>query len=133
MEDTETVEPDLKYWHHNFRRQPKHDSLDVVWGLLFIFVGMTLFFNSIGIVSWNIWPVIISYWPLLLVLAGVQIILGRGPGSSLIVTVLALFVLVSIWTKGLTVVNSPIVEQWSLNHLPWYNWLVNYTPKFKNY
>lgn len=133
MEEQETVEPDLRRWQYTFNRHPHRDSGDVVWGLLFIFVGMTLFFNSIGLVSWSIWPVLISYWPLLLVLAGIQIVLGRGPGASLIVMVVAVLVLISVWTKGLTQVNSPIVEQWSLNHLPWYNWLVDYTPKFKNY
>lgn len=45
-------------------------------GLLIIAVGLLLLANTTGLISWSIWRELLRFWPILLILAGVSILLG---------------------------------------------------------
>ena len=57
------------------RRRP--DSALI--GLLFVFLGVVLLLTSIEAVSFGIWLKLLDYWPVLLVLIGVEILLAEAP------------------------------------------------------
>lgn len=76
------------------------------WAVFLILVGGLLLLNSIGIVSWGIWIYIVRFWPILVVLIGIRIILGHsgfGRVVGMILTIvltLAVFVVAYIqYTK----------------------------------
>lgn len=64
---------------------------DVVWALVLIFVGTMLLLNSLGLVSWAIWIVILRFWPVLLILGGLQLIFGKHIYARIVIGVLAFF------------------------------------------
>jgi len=90
-----------------------------LWGLVILLAGLLLLANSIGLVPWEIWRYIWPFWPALLVIFGLRIILGRiyGAEGLIILAALALFGFIIIY--GLVHVSSPLVR-----YLP--SGLVNY-------
>lgn len=62
----------------------KNDFLfaNILSGLTFITIGVVLLFNTLEIISWQIWPnmiwVIFKFWPVFLILIGIKIILGKN-------------------------------------------------------
>jgi len=69
----------------------KHDHEgSVVWGILLILAGSIFLTNTLQILPWEIWVHVLEYWPLLLILAGVQIILGNNIISRLLITALTI-------------------------------------------
>jgi hypothetical protein len=61
--------------------------------LLLIGLGVLLLLTNVGLVSWEVWPTILRYWPLALVLLGVQaLISGRVDWTSLVLLLLAVVV-----------------------------------------
>jgi len=53
-------------------------SSNYSWAVFLILVGGMLLLNSIGIVDWGVWVYILRFWPFLLVLIGLRIILGNS-------------------------------------------------------
>lgn len=102
---------------------PHHGHGNGVWGVIFIFAGITLLFNTLGLLPWTIWDYIFRFWPVLLILGGIQVLLGEIPGSSLLVAVIAVLLLGSVWIKALSEIHSPFIQQWGLYKLPWYQFL----------
>ncbi len=56
----------------------KHDrSGGVVGPLILIALGVVFLLNNLGIVSWSVWGILLRLWPVLLIAAGLDLILGR--------------------------------------------------------
>lgn len=84
-------------------------------GLIVILVGILLLLNNYGVVSWGIWNAMAMFWPALLVVIGLKIILGRNIVSRIITSLIALVLVLFILLVGLVRVGSPLVGQM---HLP---------------
>lgn len=48
------------------------------WAAFLILVGIMFLLNTTGVVSWSIWMYVLRFWPILIVLIGVRIILGNS-------------------------------------------------------
>ncbi len=48
------------------------------WAAFLILVGIMFLLNTTGVVSWTIWMYVLRFWPILIVLIGVRIILGNS-------------------------------------------------------
>ena len=59
--------------------------------VILIGLGVVFLLNNLGILSWSIWTVIFRLWPVLLVAAGLDLLLGRrsvwGSLLALVLTV----------------------------------------------
>lgn len=66
------------------------NNKDYVWAILLIFLGSVLLLNTTGILDWNVWLYIASYWPIFLILGGLKLILGRSLVSTILLSILAL-------------------------------------------
>ena len=73
----------------------KYNS-DTTWGILLLFTGIVLLLNSLGIFPWEIWNEIFKFWPVLLVLAGIKILLGNNIVSKFFMLVINLTVFGSL-------------------------------------
>ncbi|MCL2437737.1 MAG: DUF5668 domain-containing protein [Coriobacteriia bacterium] len=87
----------------NPRRNGNFSPARFTEGLFFMTVGIIFLGNSLGYVAWSFWLAMLSYWPLLLVIAGLAI-LSHGLKTewfsvlaSLISIVILLAVASSMW------------------------------------
>jgi hypothetical protein len=72
-------------------RPPRERRRSIVFPILLITVGSLFLAQNLGILAPNIWQHIWRLWPLVLVLVGVELLLGgRVRGAGLVVLVLAL-------------------------------------------
>lgn len=62
----------------------------VIWGGLVLLAGVIFLFNELEVIPWNIWREIINFWPFLLILSGLQILLGSGALSRLIMILITI-------------------------------------------
>ncbi len=72
--------------------------------LLFITVGSIILLNNLGYLAWDIWGMLFRYWPVLIIVIGTDIILGRylrSPWAAAIGLVLVVFIVGGIiWYAG---------------------------------
>jgi predicted ferric reductase len=68
----------------------RQDGGGVVWGSFLIFIGIVLLLNTFNVVSWEVWQSIWQFWPILLILGGIHVVLGNNQVSRVIMTVLSL-------------------------------------------
>jgi hypothetical protein len=70
--------------------------------MILIGLGIVFLLNNLGILSWSIWETLLRLWPVLLVAAGLDLILGRRSiWGSLIALALTFAVLgAALWVSG---------------------------------
>jgi hypothetical protein len=74
----------------------------LVGPVILIGLGVVFLLNNLGILSWSMWDVIFRLWPVLLIAAGLDIIIGRRSAwGSLLALALTLIVLAgALWLFG---------------------------------
>lgn len=74
-------------------------SVTLVGPILLIAVGGILLLNTLGIVEWTIWWSLIRLWPILLIVAGLDLLIGRRStwGALLVAAVTLAFVVGALW------------------------------------
>lgn len=95
-------------WHDDH-----HGGGGLFAGLILLFVGVVALLYTLGFVSSIFWHAILPFWPILLILWGASIILGRHWTARLVLFVVTLAFLAAVIIYGLVRVNSPLV-----NNLP---------------
>lgn len=68
------------------RPAPRRTSYNFVWPLLLIGVGVLFLLDNLELLPVNAWPVIASFWPLALILLGIDILIGRRSALANLVT-----------------------------------------------
>ena len=86
--------------------------------LLLIFLGVIFLLNNFGILSWDIWNIVWRFWPLLLILAGLQLVMGRSRSSQIIILLVGLLFIAAVILYALASQDVSI-SNWLFNHLPW--------------
>lgn len=64
----------------------------VVWGTFVLFAGVVLLLNTTNILPWNVWEMIFSFWPVFIILIGINILLGNNIVSRTVSALLSLSV-----------------------------------------
>ncbi len=75
----------------------------LIWPIMLIGAGTLFLLNNLGIVDWSIWSTLVRFWPLILVAAGLDIMLGRRGG---IWPALLVLVFVALIVSGTFAVNA---------------------------
>lgn len=65
-------------------------------GFFLIFVGILLFFNTTGTLSWEIWSQLFNLWPILIILAGLNILLSINFLTRLFLNLIQLIIFGSL-------------------------------------
>lgn len=74
-----------------------NDDSGVVWGVFLIFAGAVLLLNTFSVIPWTIWETLLMFWPVLLILGGVHIVLGNSFISRIFVSVFSVFLLGTVF------------------------------------
>ncbi len=87
----------------------------VFFPLVLIGLGVVLLLNNLGVVGWSVWDILLRLWPVLLIAFGLDIVLGRGIGRSLVA-----FLIVAVILGGIAalVFVSGGSDQWTLTPRP---------------
>lgn len=72
---------------------------NLVGPVVLIGAGIVFLLNNMGVLSWNVWEILLRLWPVLLIAIGLDILIGRRSAvGSLVIVVLLLGVLAgAIW------------------------------------
>ncbi|HJW84670.1 MAG TPA: DUF5668 domain-containing protein [Anaerolineae bacterium] len=60
------------------------------WPIVLIGVGVIFLLSNLGVITSNPWPTILNLWPVLLIVAGLDILLGRRSAGGLVGAILGL-------------------------------------------
>lgn len=104
-----------KIWHED--RVHQGNSLGAV---ILISAGLIFLLNNFGIIPWAVWGVIWRFWPLGLVLVGLQLAFGRSGLANFITTLVGLILLTLALAFAISVVN-PAFNDWIRQQFPWWN------------
>jgi hypothetical protein len=94
-------------WRHD------HRGGGLFVGLVILLVGVLALLYTMGFVSRAFWHAIIPFWPVLLILWGASIALGRHWFARFIVFLLALAFMIAVILYGLVRADSPVVSSLS--------------------
>ena len=80
------------------------------FGVIVLFAGIILLLNVFNIIPWGFWDSVKKFWPFLLIVWGIGIILGRNIFSRIITLFVTFAVCLLILIYGLVQVASPVVN-----------------------
>lgn len=81
-------------------RRPRSKSL--VFPIVLIVTGVLLLLNNLGIVPWSVWLSLARLWPVVLILLGIDILVGRRHpwlGGGITALMLTVVLGVTVWTS----------------------------------
>jgi hypothetical protein len=113
INETTSWEKEHQHWNCH------HSGSKIIWGVVFLLLGGMLLLNNFGVVPWMIWDTIKKFWPMLLVLIGIKIILGNNIVSRIIILLLTIAVIGLIFLSGLRQIGSPLSSNYpqEINHI----------------
>jgi len=96
-------------------RRGHHEGRSIFWGLFILFLGIVLFLSKLGLLPHGFWHEIAPFWPMLLILWGLDILMGRSWFSRVVIFVVALVLFLGIVIYGLVRSSSPVVSNFPPN------------------
>lgn len=98
-----------------WRRNHYSGGGSMFWGLVLLLVGMFALLGTFGYLSPVFWHAILPFWPLLIILWGASLVLGRHWFARFILFIFALIFLIIVIMYGLVRAGSPLVSSLSPN------------------
>lgn len=74
--------------------------------VIIIFLGITFLLNNLTILPWGSWELIWKFWPVVLILAGLQISFGRFWFADFIITIIGLSAITFILALAISATNA---------------------------
>jgi hypothetical protein len=87
-------------------RQEPRRRVSLVGPVILIGLGIVLLLNNLGILDWDVWDVVFRLWPVLLIAAGLEVLIGR---RSALGSLLALIVTLALVAGVLWLVSTGVV------------------------
>lgn len=88
-----------------------------VWAAVLMAIGVILLLNNLNLLSWEIWVLLWQFWPVILILAGIQIILGKSTLAKFIMVIVTLAVIAFITALALAPTELGI-DRWLKKNFP---------------
>ena len=68
----------------------------IVLPIILIILGVLLLLNNFGLLDWNVWTMVSRFWPVILIVLGFELILGRGTISKSIIFIIIIMIIFSL-------------------------------------
>lgn len=78
-----------------------------VGALILIFIGILFLLQNFGILPWSVWGFLWRFWPLLLIIWGLQIIFGRTPTSRVAISIVAILLMLLVLAVTISAHHQP--------------------------
>jgi hypothetical protein len=122
MEKNNKKEDDIRQ-----ARQGCHPA-NVFGPFLLISLGVLLLLNNFGIVSWEVWSLLWKFWPVILIVWGIEAIFGKGWIGRLLVSVVSLLLLAFALSYSISCLN-PNFDKWITKNFSYWERLKTFVPK----
>lgn len=88
----------------------------VVGPVILIAVGLIFLMNNLGVLPWTIWDTLVRFWPVILILVGLDILIGRRStwGTIAMLIVVIVLVAVLVWAALFVHVAGGVSERFSV-------------------
>jgi len=86
-------------------------------GIFLLFIGVVLLLQSLGVLPWALWNTLWRFWPVLLIITGLGILLRRYNVwlvSALIMVLLLACLGIAIWQQGTLLPSGQEVEKYTV-------------------
>jgi len=110
--------------NHTHREYSRHLTFPV----LLICSGIILFLNNTEVLPWEIWSVIFKFWPVVLILAGIDFILDNFIFGGLISFLISAFVIVTIFSYSVSLYNRGF-DLYLTRHIPFWTNIKTWFPQ----
>lgn len=87
-------------------------------GIILITVGIIFLLNNFGLLPWSVWSILWRFWPLFLILGGLEILLGNNWFARFIFSLLTL-ITVGFILFQIVAVNNSSFSEWLHKQFPW--------------
>ena len=87
-------------------------------GIIFITIGIIFLLNNFNLLPWSVWSILWRFWPLFLILGGLEMILGDSWLAELIVGLITLVTVGYILIQAIAINNS-LFKQWLQSNIKW--------------
>jgi lia operon protein LiaF len=99
-------------------RIPQEDGdNNVMGGIILIAAGLVLLSNTMGFVGWEIWNVLFRFWPVLLILGGIEMLLGKNLAGRIFSGIVSLAAVSFVIAYAWAAVN-PSFDAWMRSRMP---------------
>ncbi len=88
--------------------RPRRDYYVPVWGVLVLFAGVLLLLQTLNILPWGLWRDIWRFWPVVIIVLGLNILLGRHSSWAVGVVVFILLGVLLGWAVWRYSIPTPV-------------------------
>lgn len=101
----------------------KKDSYDrsgsITWAIILISAGAVFLLNNFGYLPWGAWSTLWRFWPIFLIIWGLQAIFGRSRLMNSIISFIAILIVALIFLLVVAGNNSSF-DQWLRDRIHWW-------------
>ena len=97
-------------------KKPQRAGGVPIWGIFLLFLGVVLLLQTLGILSWGLWGILWRFWPALIIIIGLGILLRRYNVwlvSLLILAILGACLGIAVWQYGLSPPAGTVTKSYS--------------------
>ena len=96
-----------------------------IWGIFLLFLGIVFLLQTLNILPWSLWVTLWQFWPVLIIIIGLDILLRRYNAwlvSLLVLAILGACLGIAIWQHGPSlssgIVTKAIQSPWAVWSVP---------------
>lgn len=103
--------------NHVEKRPEEHSSCNWITALILVLAGVVLLLNNFGLVPWTFWNGLWKFWPVVIILWGLELMTGKNFLGKAFVIVTSILIILFVFAYSLARVN-PRFDRWLQNTFP---------------
>jgi hypothetical protein len=109
--------------------QERKRSGDFFGAAIIILIGLVLLLNNFGVLPWSVWTQLWRFWPVLLIVAGIQMLGGNSSLVESLVSIVGIVILIIVILLAIASVDRKF-DNWMKSQFPQWPRMYN---RFENF